>query len=87
MLRNVHTIISANSSFDKTLLNVAEGLRTNGIGVLTLKIALTGDSFPLQFSRSSMTRDDGKYPIQLFAFLKFLLAENRMLRLGNRGHS
>jgi Beta-ketoacyl synthase, N-terminal domain len=159
MLRNVHTIISSNSSFDKALLNVAEGVRTNGIGVssakiisctllnaiqandevysaafslsvnnaiaglysivytnqreitviapafivvpgillegagaaspvlydepiadfypafqfnlnvdktcaLTLKIALTGDSLPLQFSRSTMTRDDGKYPIR-----------------------
>ena len=29
---NVHAIISANSSFDKTLQGIAEGLRTNGIG-------------------------------------------------------
>jgi hypothetical protein len=54
---------------------------------LTLRIALTGDGLPMQFSRSSMTRDDGEQPIQLFAFLRFLLAEDNSLILGNRGHS
>jgi len=54
---------------------------------LTLKIALTGDGLPLQFSRTSMTRDDGEQPIQLFAFLRFLLTEERTLNLGNLGHS
>jgi hypothetical protein len=33
-------IILANSSFDKALLSVAEGLRTNGIGVSNVKIIL-----------------------------------------------
>lgn len=54
---------------------------------LTLRIALTGEGLPLQFSRSSMARDDGEQPIQLFAFLRFLLAEDKVLNLGNGGHS
>ncbi|MDD5322869.1 MAG: beta-ketoacyl synthase chain length factor [Methylococcales bacterium] len=54
---------------------------------LTLRIALTGEGLPLQFSRSSMTRDDGELPIQLFAFIRFLLAEDRSLSLGNGEHS
>jgi len=29
----MHAIISTNASFDKALLSVAEGLRTNGVGV------------------------------------------------------
>ena len=41
----------------------------------------------MQFSRSPMTRDDGEHPIQLFAFLRFLLAEDKSLILGNGGHS
>jgi hypothetical protein len=54
---------------------------------LTLRIALTGDGLPLQISRSSITRCDGEQPIQLFAFLRFLLTEDKVLSLGNRGHS
>ena len=38
IVRNMHTIISANSSFDKALLSVAEGLRTNGMGVSSGKV-------------------------------------------------
>jgi hypothetical protein len=53
---------------------------------LTLRIALTGEGLPLQFSRSLTTRDIGEQPIQLFAFLRFLLAEDRALSLGNREH-
>jgi hypothetical protein len=62
-------------------------LNADNTCALTLRIALTGEGLPLQFSRSSMTRDDGEQPIQLLAFLKFLLSENRSLRLGNRRQS
>ena len=54
---------------------------------LTLRIALTGDGLPMQFSRSTMTHDDGEQPIQLPAFIRFLLAEDKLLRLGNQRHS
>ncbi len=62
-------------------------LNANHTCALTLRIALTGEGLPLQFSRSSMTRKDGEQPIQLLAFLRFLLTEDRSLNLGNRGHS
>jgi len=51
---------------------------------LTLPTALTGEGLPMQFSRSSMTRDDGEQPIQSVAFLRILLAEDKSLSLGNR---
>jgi hypothetical protein len=54
---------------------------------LTLRITLTGDGLPLQFSRLSLARDDGEQPIQLLAFVRFLLTEDRALILGNCGHS
>jgi len=54
---------------------------------LALRIALTGDGLPLRFSRSSESRDDGEHPVQLLAFLRFLLAEEQSLSLGNQGHS
>ena len=62
-------------------------LNIGNICALTIRIALTGTGLPLQFSRSSMTRDDGEQPIRLFAFLRFLLAEARSFSLGNQGHS
>ena len=62
-------------------------LNTENTCALTLRIALTGDGLPLQLSRTSKTRDDGEQPIQLFAFLRFLLAEEKVLSLGNGGHS
>lgn len=55
--------------------------------VLALRIALSGDGLSLQFCRSTLPRDDGEHPIQLPAFLRFLLAEERSLSLGNRGHN
>lgn len=54
---------------------------------LSLKIVLKGDGLPLRFYRSSESRDDGEHPVQLLAFLKFLLAEGKSLKLGNQGHS
>ena len=55
--------------------------------VLALRIALTGDGLPLQFDRCTQSRDDGEQPLQLQLFLKFLLAKERSLSLGNQGHS
>ena len=62
-------------------------INTDNTCALTLRIALTGDGLPMQLSRSSTIRADGEQPIQLFAFIRFLLAEERTLSLGNREHS
>lgn len=62
-------------------------LNTSSPCVLALRIALTGDGLPLQFLRSPQPRDDGEHPVQLLNFLKFLLAGERSLSLGNQGHS
>jgi hypothetical protein len=62
-------------------------LNADNTCALTLRIALTGDGLPLQLSRTSMIRNDGEQPIQLLAFLRFLLAKDRELSLGNQGHS
>ncbi len=55
--------------------------------VLGLKIALNGDGLPMQFYCSTESRDDGEQPVQIMALLKFLLAEELALTLGNQGHS
>jgi hypothetical protein len=55
--------------------------------VLVLRIALSGDGMPLQFCRSNQSRDDGEHILQLLAFLKFLITDERSLSLGNLGHS
>lgn len=55
--------------------------------VLALRIGSTGTGLPLQFCRSSQSRDDGEHPVQLLALIKFLVAEKRSLSLGNQGHS
>ena len=62
-------------------------LNSDSMCALTLRIALTGKGLPLQLSRRSITRDDGEQPIQLLAFLRFLLTEDRILNLGNGAHS
>lgn len=54
---------------------------------LALRIALTGNGLALQLRRSPESRDDGEHPVQLPAFLNFLLAQERSLSLGNQGHS
>ena len=53
--------------------------------VLALRIALSG--LPLQIFHRAESRDDGEHPVQLPAFLNFLLAGERSLSLGNQGHS
>lgn len=55
--------------------------------VLALRIALTGDGLPIQLRRSRESRDDGEHPVQLRAFVKFLLGEEKSLSLGSQGHS
>nr|WP_087145869.1 beta-ketoacyl synthase chain length factor [Crenothrix polyspora] len=55
--------------------------------VLALRIALSGNGVPLQLYRNTQSRDDGEHPVQLLAFIKFLVAEERSLCLGNQGHS
>lgn len=54
---------------------------------LALRVALTGDGLPLRFCRSSEPRDDGEHPVQLLAFLRFLLGDEQSLSLGNQGRS
>lgn len=53
---------------------------------LSLKIVLQGEGLPLRFYRSSTPRDDGEHPLQLLAFIKFLVNEDNSLRVGYRGH-
>jgi hypothetical protein len=36
----VHALIPANSSFDKVLLSIVKGFRTNGLGVSSGKVIL-----------------------------------------------
>jgi len=55
--------------------------------VLGLSMALSGVGQALALHRSAQSRDDGEHPVQLSSFLRFLLAEERVLNLGNRGHS
>jgi hypothetical protein len=55
--------------------------------VLVLRIALSGHGMPLQFCRCNESRDDGEHILQLLAFIKFLITEERSLNLGNLGHS
>lgn len=62
-------------------------LNTSFPCVLALRIALSGNGLPLSFCRCAQPRDDGEHPVQLLAFLRFLLAEERLISLGNQSHS
>lgn len=55
--------------------------------VLGLRIGLKGGGMLLNLSRSSQPRDDGEHPVQLLAFVNFLLDGSQSLVLGNQGHS
>jgi hypothetical protein len=55
--------------------------------VLGLKVALTGAGLNLKLCRSIQPREDGEHPVQLLALIKFLLADEQIMRLGNQGHS
>jgi hypothetical protein len=51
--------------------------------VLALRIALSGEGLPLSFSRASHSREVGEHSVQLRMFLKFLLADDPAISLGN----
>ena len=57
------------------------------ICALALRISLTGNGLPLRFCRSSAHRDDGEHALQILSFLKFLVADDKSLVLGNHRHS
>ncbi len=62
-------------------------LNAPAICALALKISLTGTGLRLQLNRSSAHRDDGEHALQIFSFIKFLVADDKSLVLGNHRHS
>ncbi len=54
--------------------------------VLGLRIGLDAQGLALVLSRSIEKREDGEQPLQLLAFIRFLLAGQVELKLGNEGH-
>lgn len=61
-------------------------LNTTGPGVLALRISQDGEGLALKLTRSNNPRNDGEQPLQLLAFIRFLLADEDVLELGNPGH-
>ena len=57
-------------------------LNAPAICALALKVSLTGSGLPLQFNRSSAHRDDGEHALQIFSFLKFLVADDKIVGAG-----
>ncbi|MGR9088800.1 MAG: beta-ketoacyl synthase chain length factor [Gammaproteobacteria bacterium] len=53
---------------------------------LAMKIELKGRGMPLRLSRSLKSGNDGEHAVQLSAFIRFLLAEERSMIMGNQGH-
>jgi hypothetical protein len=62
-------------------------LKAPAICALALKVSLTGNGLPLRFCRSPAKRDDNEHALQIFSLLKFLVAEDKSLMLGNHRHS
>lgn len=62
-------------------------LNAPAVCALALRISLTGIGLPLQLNRSPARRDDGEHALQIFSFIKFLVADDRLLALGNHRHS
>ncbi|MFA5016855.1 MAG: beta-ketoacyl synthase chain length factor [Methylobacter sp.] len=62
-------------------------LNAPAICALALKVSLTGNGLPLQFNNSSAHRDDGEQALQILSFIKFLVADDNALVLGNHRHS
>ena len=62
-------------------------LNASAMCALALKISLTGSGLRLRFNRSAASRDDGEHALQIFSFLKFLVADDKSLALGNHRHS
>lgn len=50
---------------------------------LALKLVAAGEGMPLKFGHAAVPRHDGEQPLQLPAFIKFLVSEDRLLQLGN----
>jgi hypothetical protein len=51
--------------------------------VLALRLALSGEGLPLSLCRATEFRDESEHSVQLLAFLKFILADEQVLNLGN----
>lgn len=62
-------------------------LNAPAICALALRVSLSGSGLQLRFSRSATHRDDGEQALQIIAFLKFLVANDKALALGNHRHS
>lgn len=64
-------------------------LNAPAICALALRISLVGSGLRLRlrFSRSAAHRDEGEQALQIIAFLKFLVADDKALALGNHRHS
>lgn len=62
-------------------------LNASAVCALALRISLTGTGLPLQLNRSPARRDDGEHALQIFSFIKFLVADEQLLALGNHRHS
>jgi hypothetical protein len=62
-------------------------LNAPAVCALALKISLSGSGLALQFNRSSARRGDGEQALQIFSFIKFLVADEQTLALGNHRHS
>lgn len=54
---------------------------------LALRISLSGEGLALRFCRSPVQRNDGEHALQIFSILKFLMADDKSLVLGNHRHS
>ncbi|MDO9047164.1 MAG: beta-ketoacyl synthase chain length factor [Methylobacter sp.] len=62
-------------------------LNAPAICALALKVSLTGSGLPLRFCRTPAHRDDGEQALQILSFIKFLVADDKALVLGNHRHS
>ncbi len=62
-------------------------LNAPAICALALRVSLVGSGLRLRFSRSAAHRDDGEQALQILAFLRFLVADDKALALGNHRHS
>jgi len=62
-------------------------LNAPAICALALKISLTGSGLPLRFCRTPAHRNDGEQALQILSFIKFLVADDKALVLGNHRHS
>jgi len=62
-------------------------LNAPAVCALALRVSLSGEGLALRFCRSAKLRDDGEHALQIVSFLKFLVADEQSLALGNHRHS